>query len=232
MLAEQAEAGQASRLEGLSVAMDLKGIGIQGDGHLQIDGACVSPRIAWNSNRHIGLNFPSKESDDNKDELPALQRIHTETIALGSETRAASKASRLDEPHTQPDAGPDHEAHETCTKHYAYISRIGFLKDQAVHDGHVLNLASEIDFKHFVRSLPNIRRGNLVLMDNGNIRAIWKDNDGARLGLQFLGGRMVQYVIFKRRNKEQPTSRVTGRDSVEGFERQIYAFELHSLLYE
>ena len=69
-------------------------------------------------------------------------------------------------------------------------------------------------------------------MDNGNLRAIWKDEHGARLGLQFLGGRMVQYVIFKRRKKEQPVSRVTGRDSLEGFERQIHAFELHSLLYE
>ena len=92
--------------------------------------------------------------------------------------------------------------------------------------------ASEIDFTHFVRSAPDIRRGNLVLMDNGNLRAIWKDQHGARLGLQFLGGRMVQYVIFKRRREEQLISRATGRDSLEGFERQIHAFELHSLLYE
>jgi hypothetical protein len=42
----------------------------------------------------------------------------------------------------------------------------------------------------------------------------------------------VQYVIFKRRQKEQSISRVTGRDSLEGLERQISAFELHSLLYE
>ena len=69
-------------------------------------------------------------------------------------------------------------------------------------------------------------------MDNGNLRAIWKDNDGARLALQFLGGRMVQYVIFKQREKEQHVSRVAGRDSIDGFERQIHAFELHSLLFE
>ncbi len=69
-------------------------------------------------------------------------------------------------------------------------------------------------------------------MDNGNLRAIWKDDQGARLGLQFLGGSIVQYVIFKRRSQGQPISRVTGRDSLEGLERQIDAFELDSLLYD
>ena len=160
-----------------------------------------------------------------------------------AERAQAGHASRLDslpaamdlkgiEPGTPSDAGPDHEAHGSSTKHDAYMLRIRLLKDEAVHDGYVLNLASEIDFRHFVRSAPDIRRGNLVLMDNGNLRAIWKGNNGARLGLQFLGGRMVQYVIFKRRKKEQPISRVTGRDTLEGLERQIHAFELHSLLYE
>jgi len=69
-------------------------------------------------------------------------------------------------------------------------------------------------------------------MDNGNLRAVWKDEQGAHLGLQFLGGGMVQYVIFKRRRQEQPVSRVSGCDSLEGLERQIDAFELHSLLCE
>ncbi len=69
-------------------------------------------------------------------------------------------------------------------------------------------------------------------MDNGNLRAIWRDEREAHLGLQFLGGGMVQYVIFKRRENEQSISRVTGRDSLEGLERQFDAFELRSLLYE
>ena len=138
----------------------------------------------------------------------------------------------LEEPGTPLDADPNDEAHHRRKKYDAYMSRMKLLKDEAVHDGYVLNLASEVDFRHFVRSAPEIRKGNLVLMDNGNLRAIWKDRHEARLGLQFLGGRMVQYVIFKRRKKQQPISRVTGRDSLEGFERLIHAFELHSLLYE
>ena len=126
---------------------------------------------------------------------------------------------------------PVKEADHPRIKYDAYMSRMRLLQDEAVHDGYVLNLASEIDFRQFVWSAPDIRKGNLVLMDNGNLRAIWKD-DQARLGLQFLGGRMVQYVIFKRRKQGHPISRVTGRDSLEGLKRQIDAFELYTLLYE
>ena len=67
-------------------------------------------------------------------------------------------------------------------------------------------------------------------MDNGNLRAIWKDEQGTRLGLQFLGDGMVQFVIFKRRKQGQPISRVSGRDSLEGLKWVIVTYELHSLL--
>ena len=71
-------------------------------------------------------------------------------------------------------------------------------------------------------------------MDNGNLRAVWKDSDkqGTRLGLQFLGGGMVQFVIFKQRGVTRPISRLAGRDTFAGLKRQIEAFELDSLLYE
>lgn len=69
-------------------------------------------------------------------------------------------------------------------------------------------------------------------MDNGNLRVIWRDGREAHLGLQFLGGRMVQYVIFRKRENEPSISRVAGRDSLEGLERQVDAFELRSLFYE
>jgi len=113
-----------------------------------------------------------------------------------------------------------------------YSSRIAYLKDEATHDGYGLNEDSERDFKQFVRSRPSIRKGDLVLLDNGNLRAVWKDEQSGHLGLQFLGGEMVQYVIFRRRQAVRKVSRVSGRDSLEGVARQIDAFELHSLLAE
>ena len=69
-------------------------------------------------------------------------------------------------------------------------------------------------------------------MDNGNLRAVWKDGHESHLGLQFLGESMVQYVIFKRREPDQPISRVAGRNTFEGLRWQIDSFELGSLLYE
>ena len=107
-----------------------------------------------------------------------------------------------------------------------------FLQDEALHEGLVINWASRDNFEAFIRQRPGMRKGDLVLMDNGNLRATWKDDHEALLGLQFLGGMMVQFVIFKRRDIGQPVSRVAGRDDFKGLDRQIVAFELSSLLYE
>jgi hypothetical protein len=113
----------------------------------------------------------------------------------------------------------------------AYQVRIEALGADAVQDGYGLNRASERDFWHFVRSEPFIRKGNLVLMDNGNLRAVWRGENGTHIGLQFLGGRTVQYVIFKQRAAAGAISRVAGRDSFEGVKRQIAAFDLRPLIY-
>ena len=231
MLPGRAEAGHAGSLDTRPPTMDLNSFGVQGNGCLRIDESCHPPRMIWGPNRRVEFNFHSKDHDMVEETQRALEAFHAEAIALAGENNPALDATDLEEPCTLPDAAPNDEAHHRRSKFDAYISRMKLLQDEAVHDGYVLNLSSEVDFRHFVRSAPNIRKGNLVLMDNGNLRAIWKDKQGTRLGLQFLGGRMVQYVIFKRRKKQQPISRVTGRDSIEGFERQIHAFELHSLLY-
>ena len=107
-----------------------------------------------------------------------------------------------------------------------------FLQEEARQEGYTLNLASRRDFERFALGADDVRKGGLVLLDNGNLRAIWRGEQGARLGLQFLGCGMVQYVIFKRRKGERSVSRVTGRDSLAGLARQLTAFELHSLLHE
>ena len=113
-----------------------------------------------------------------------------------------------------------------------YGPRIEYLKQAAAQDGYALNMDSEANFRQFVLSVSGIREGDLVLIDNGNLRAVWKDGQGNRIGLQFLGGEMVQYVIFRRREPEQPMSRVAGRDSFDGVLRQINAFDLDMLLCE
>lgn len=100
-----------------------------------------------------------------------------------------------------------------------YRNRIAELREYGVEDGVIVNPASEKDFWAFVKSLPTARPGSLVLMDNGNLRAVWKGDQGSHLGLQFLGRRMVEYVIFKRRPRAKQVSRVAGADTFDGVKR-------------
>ena len=125
-----------------------------------------------------------------------------------------------------------HNTPQRRRKCKAYKARVEFLEEQARHEGYALNLASRQDFERFALGTDDIRRGGLVLLENGNLRAIWRDGQGTRLGLQFLGGGMAQYVIFKRRTEEGPISRVAGRDTLKGLERQLAAFDMRSLVYE
>ena len=113
-----------------------------------------------------------------------------------------------------------------------YRSRIKELCAYAVDDGYSLRPESEQGFWNFFGAGPSLRRFELVLIDNGNLRAVWQDEEETHVGLQFLGDDIVQFVLFKRRCASRPVSRVVGRDTVAGFESQIRAFELQSLLYE
>ena len=118
----------------------------------------------------------------------------------------------------------------TLKARQTYRERIAELREYGVEDDVTVNPASEKDFWAFVKSLPNARPGSLVLMDNGNLRAVWEGKGESHLALQFLGGRMIQYVIFKRRPRAGKVSRVAGADTFDGIKRQIDAFELKSLV--
>ena len=112
----------------------------------------------------------------------------------------------------------------------AYKARIDVLRIAAAPEGIELNEASVRDFWSFIRSSHFSRQAGLALMDNGNIRAVWKGEDANHLGLHFLGDRQVQYVIFKRRPGSRRISRTAGIDTVEGIKKQIGAFDLMSLV--
>lgn len=112
-----------------------------------------------------------------------------------------------------------------------YNDRLRVLSEQAALDGFFINPESLDGFKEFLKSNPLVRRGRLVLLDNGNLRAVWKGERDAHVGLQFLDKWTVQYVIFTRRHPSAVTSRVTGTDTIQGVIRQIKAFDLANLVY-
>ena len=111
-----------------------------------------------------------------------------------------------------------------------YSNRIEVLHRNVEDDGFGLSEASERDFWQYIRSTPFAQKAGLVLVDNGNLRAVWKGDDESHLGIQFLGNQWVEYVIFKRRPSTRHVARVAGHDTLDGVKRLIDAFDLTSLM--
>ena len=112
----------------------------------------------------------------------------------------------------------------------AYAERVATLREYGEADGITLRAESEDAFLNFIKSNAYTRRASLVLLDNGNLRAVWKDDDGRHVGVQFRGGQAASYVIFKRRDHGAETSRVAGKDTLDGVRGQIRAFGLEKLM--
>ena len=111
-----------------------------------------------------------------------------------------------------------------------YRNRIEVLRSDAQRDGFAMNEVSEADFWSFIESISFAQKAGVVFLDNGNLRAVWKDENGSHLGLQFLGNRLVEYVIFKRRQATKDILRVAGQDTIEGIKKKIRAFDLTALM--
>jgi hypothetical protein len=101
--------------------------------------------------------------------------------------------------------------------------RIHTLKLQALLQNEPFSEASFADFTEFFRELSFTRRPALFLLDNGNLRALWKNDRREQIGLQFLGGRIVQFVIFSLRTKPEIMSRIAGADTIGNIAAQIRA---------
>ena len=80
-----------------------------------------------------------------------------------------------------------------------YVNRIKELRGYAEEDEEIdsINENSINDFWWFKDIFNFKRRAGLVLQDNGNLRAVWRDEVGHNIGIEFLGNNEVLYVIFK-----------------------------------
>ena len=112
----------------------------------------------------------------------------------------------------------------------AYKDRIGALRADALYSDISINAFSEQNFLSFINSLPFFKKGALFLLENGNLRAVWKSALGDYIGLQFLGGQKTQFVIFKVRERPGEIARIAGRDDFKGVHTLISALELNGLL--
>lgn len=71
----------------------------------------------------------------------------------------------------------------------------------------------------------------IFLLENGNFRALWKNEKGEQIGLQFLSDGNIQFVLFARRPDSLDLARSYGIDTPEGIKRIIEANRLRTLLY-
>jgi hypothetical protein len=108
--------------------------------------------------------------------------------------------------------------------------RLSELKAIAIEEGVAPSETSERDLRRFMESHAITRGPYLFLLENGNFRALWKNDRDEQVGLQFLGSSEVQYVIFARRANLETIVRSSGRDNVKGIERLIDAHDLRALI--
>ena len=112
----------------------------------------------------------------------------------------------------------------------AYQPRMDELRAEAQLDAITWNADSAADFWAFISANPHWRKGLLGLVNNGNLRVTWKGDNGDHLAVQFLGGRSIECVIFKRRPGSRRVSRFAGIDTQDALHRLVAAFDLARLV--
>ncbi len=116
----------------------------------------------------------------------------------------------------------------------AYKARIELLRGYAAEDDDIetVNEDSINDFWAFMKASDFSRQAVLVLLDSGDLRAVWRENAGHDVGLRFMGNKEILYVIFKRGAEGRIAERATGRDSFNGVMKQIENLDLLSFVRE
>jgi hypothetical protein len=111
----------------------------------------------------------------------------------------------------------------------AVEERLEVLRGYAGEDGIVYSEASEAGLRAFLSQIASAARPALYLLDDGAIRAEWKNLTGEQVALEFVDARRARLVLFARRGGGE-MSRTTGQDSVAGAAAQIEALGLRHLI--
>lgn len=100
-------------------------------------------------------------------------------------------------------------AHRRSWQETTFRQRMNVLRAAAFEEGLRVNSASGADLKQFVLA-TDLREPSIVLMDNGNFRAVWRGEHRALVGVQFVGNGGVRLLAF-------------GPSQVEGHRTEIVA---------
>jgi hypothetical protein len=78
-------------------------------------------------------------------------------------------------------------------------NRVRELHIDALRSQDPFSEASFNDLKQLIGTVRLTKRPSIFLLDNGNLRALWKNDANEQVGLQFLGRGAVQFVMFAKR---------------------------------
>jgi hypothetical protein len=107
--------------------------------------------------------------------------------------------------------------------------RLAELREIADDEGMPYSHAAEADLRQFLDAAQATARPAAYLLEDGSIRAKWRNLQGEQVGLQFVGGGRAHLVFFVDRGSDG-TARIVGQDTVEGALCQVRSLGLLALL--
>jgi hypothetical protein len=91
----------------------------------------------------------------------------------------------------------------------------------ALRNAEPFSESSLADLRSFLASLSQIVRPAIFLLDDGNLRAVWRNAAKEQIGLQFLANGIVQFVMFVKRQHPPIMSRDAGTDALANMRARI-----------
>ena len=101
--------------------------------------------------------------------------------------------------------------------------RVSELTDLAIEDGISMSPASFLDLLSFISENPQMRPPSVFALDNGNLRAEWRDPEGELIGLEFCGEQLVKFVIFGYARALGKMTRVAGLQAISRIRGHVQA---------
>ena len=106
-----------------------------------------------------------------------------------------------------------------------YCDRIFELVEIAKHEGGQYNKESEAYFWRFINTITPVNRAGLTLTDDGNLIAVWDDNNDNYFDVEFIEDKTLEYVAFNDSNEYEE-----GSGSIDDILRCVNKFNFGGLL--
>jgi len=157
-----------------------------------------------------------------------LKMVSDESAARANSTFASLVESLSDD--TEAFRRHVRDSFSDLTTMHRVKQRLQNLRVLAATDGEPYRVSSERHLFAFLQSVRHLRKPDIFLVANGNLRAVWKNAIGEQVGMEFLGDDEVQFVIFARRPTLARMARIAGRDSTVAASSQINTLGVSRLL--